>query len=265
MAEIDGRKPLFTLYGQWKDCTACELGHLRETSGNPTVHGDGVTGGIMVIGSAPSLNDQQSGYLFSDDREAKGDVFIRETIQELGLDRYVYYATALMCRACEHGREKETNNLMLDRRGRPWLRDIALRATHAAACAPRIKEEIYLVDPVIIVALGKEVGDAIGGRALSLAKNSRDVQIVEIPGAGDVASITDKKGAWLRKVRGQWVRPTVKRTVQYPLIVAADPRAFVDRYSKDERLNSPKNAFKETMTNVKDVYFKYIEEMQRAT
>jgi uracil-DNA glycosylase family 4 len=146
---------------KWMDCQACGLGQLRKNvvfgEGNPNAD-------IMFIGEAPGANEDKIGQPFVGDA---GAIFI-PMLEYLGIRREDTFITNIV--AC-----RPPNN-----------RDPI--SAEKEACMPRVYELIYLVDPLLIVAVGKFALNAlVGGRSWGIEKehghvfSSPDPQI-RVPG-----------------------------------------------------------------------------------
>ena len=83
---------------------------------------------------------------------------------------------------------------------------------------------------------------------------------VSIPGAGRRASLTDKKQAWVRKVRGEFLVPNEQSTVEYLIVPVLHPQ-FVSRKRRDERWQNPVQMFVEGMRKASSTYNRYMFEV----
>jgi hypothetical protein len=99
-------------------------------------------------------------------------------------------------------------------------------------CKARVLEEIYLVDPVLIVALGELPTKQLLGTNFPYTTNIGSIQPLEFEGAGVVAAVTPKQLRWARRVNGQLVYPVKPNKVEYRVLVTTDPlevlRKWVD-------------------------------------
>ena len=144
--------------------------------------------------------------------------------------------------------------------GQPQIGDQAPTTMQVQACSARLYEEIYLVDPVLIVTLGGGAAEAMLHRAVTITSECGNPHVVRIPGAAYIPQLTEKRQQWLRKVKKQWVMPVMQNYVEYHCILNFHP-AYVLRNLKDERPGNPAQRFFETMKLVKKVYLKYLQEV----
>lgn len=140
-------------------CTACELGKKREARGVAKTTGSrlGVTlsenvpsiptNTIMLIGEAPGVQEEQTGLVFYP--EAPAGNALDRVLDAAGIDKsQVYYANAVMCRPPSD--TPGTQN------GKPAM-------DHIRACSSRLKNELAIVSPKIVVLLGKVAYQAFFG------------------------------------------------------------------------------------------------------
>ncbi len=228
----DFRKSLPLLRSEWEGCTRCALGVVREESGSAFVFGEGTAGGIMFVGEGPGKDEAYEGRPFIG---ASGKL-IRHVINKLGLTQY-YITNAVCCRSCKQdvdgeGKPKTRVNYrtkILE----PVIRDEPPKPLEIEACRPRLFEEIYLVDPTVIVALGARAAEALTGRTINIAAECGNPRRVQIPGAGQIPSLTEKKRAWVRKVKGELSMPTEQNMVEYHMVPVVHPAYVLSRQAED--------------------------------
>jgi len=254
----DFRKTLPELRAQWDLCRGCSLGAYREQTGGSLVMGEGAPGGVMVIGAGPARGEETAGRCFVDERGSEGQV-VRDTLERAGLTSHVYLAYCVSCRACAQAFSSEGQPLM-NFNGKPYIRDQPPTKQQLLACAPRLYEEIYLVDPVLIVTLGQEAAEMLLHRTVSPHSECGSVHTARIPGAAHVASITEKKKQWLRKVRGTWVSPVAQNYVEYSCLICLSP-ADVLRSVEDRRYKNPTDEFVNTIGLARVIYDRYLKEV----
>ena len=79
---------------------------------------------------------------------------------------------------------------------------------HKNACRPRLLEEIYLVDPIVIVGLGGPACEALLGHSITITRDRGETSQIAIPGASYRPVLTEKRQQWLRKnSEGEWHAP----------------------------------------------------------
>lgn len=257
----DARRTLPLLRQEWEGCTRCSLGEFREANGNALVFGEGVPGSIMFIGDNPSEDDASSGRPFS----GLDGLFLRKLLKRIGITHY-YLTNIVACRSFAYVYDESGNQR--HSRGRPIMHNAPPNIPQITACKPRLEEEIYLVDPILIVTLGGTAAEAVLGRPVKIMQESGNMRtdmanepgtVLRLPGAGAFASLTPK-GAWRRKVKGEWIMPTHQSVVEYPVIPLLSP-SYVLSSEADKSLNSPRDSFARGMTRVKSVYMEYMHTM----
>jgi DNA polymerase len=251
----DINKTLPVLRQQWSQCQNCELGQRRVQVGGQFVFGEGVRGGILFIGEGPGKDEEKEGRPFI----GKSGQVLRDVLKRLGLESVSYITNTVCCRSCAQQFSQEGQPITYDD-GRPRIVDQAPTALQVQACAARLYEEIYMVDPVLIVTLGGGAAEAMLHRAVTITSECGNPYVVKIPGATHIPQLTEKRQQWLRKVKKQWVMPTAQNYVEYHCILNFHP-AYVLRNLKDERKGNPAQRFFETMKLVKRVYNKYLQEV----
>lgn len=255
----DYRKTLEVLREEWSECTKCELGVRREEEDGEFVFGEGFPRGVMFIGRSPGRDEEAEGMPFV----GPPGEFLRSVIEKVGLPT-CYMSNLVACRSCGEVYDGEGALVTsTDRRTgevKPMIGDKPPTVLQVQECMPRLHEEIYLVDPILIVTLGGEAVKALTGKPIAITTQSGIEREVEIPGAWRVPVRTEKKKVWGRKVRGEMTFPTEVNMVKYLLIPLMCP-AYVLRYQSDERQGSPLHTFVEGMRKVADVYNRYMVEV----
>lgn len=236
------------LHAQWQSCTECRLGTRRIEAGMPYIAGEGHLNGLMVIDRSPTATDEETGKAFS----GEAGRFIRGYISEIGI-KEVYYTSLVACRSCDIRQDAEGKPFMrFDRRLNAnvvVIQDEAPKPAEIKACRDRLMEEIYLVDPLLILSLGGTVTEALTGRK---GKQSTDLHYIDVPGAAQVPALTEK-GAWVRRVRGSTVWPTRQFQVKYPVFPLQHP-AYVMQRMPDKRMGAPMKEFVKLMQRVRELY-----------
>jgi len=179
----DYRRPLHVLKEEWETCTKCDLGTRREEEQGEFVFGEGVgSRGIMFIGEGPGEKEEYEGRPFV----GPSGKILRNAIEALGIANY-YVSNVVACRSCAQGFSSEGQPLFKTNRltghQEPWIKDQPPTIPQAQACLPRLLEEIYLVDPHIIVTLGSEASKALLGSAFSsITKDRGPPKEIQVPG-----------------------------------------------------------------------------------
>lgn len=235
---IDIKKSLQQLEHQWKDCRACELGIRRASLGGSFVFGEGSPRGVMFIGEGPGRTEEEEGRPFV----GKSGEILRSILHGYKFTDY-YITNIVSCRSCTHLIDDNGNPMFKTFRNgttKPILRDEVPLPAQMAACSSRLYEEIYLVDPVIIVALGVTSAEFLLKRSVAITKDRGKTEHCTIPGRIHRAVLTEKRKVWERKVKGELIRPTKQNEVRYVVLPTLHP-AFVLRKLSDHGADSPWN------------------------
>lgn len=258
-AEIDikpnASKSLSVLRSEWADCQACELGERRVKLGGEFVFGEGTMNGIMFIGEGPGKDEEKEGRPFI----GKSGKLLRDILTKLAITDH-YITNIVACRSCAPITDAEGNQIFTkgykDKPAAPKYHDQPPNKPHIAACRRRLAEEIYLVDPVIIVALGGTAVSALRGSSASMMRDRGNVETIEIPGALDIPSLTPS-GVWKRKYKGEVTYPTVQNKVRYLMLPTLHP-AFVLRRANDFSKDNPFKLLVDDIRQAAEIYNKYM-------
>lgn len=252
----DARKTLDELYGEWVTCTRCDLGTHRKNNGGEFVFGEGELGGIMLVGEGPGVEEEKEGRPFV----GRSGRLLRAILQKLGA-RDIYLTNLVTCRSCEPVLDESGLPRLFQRKRGPALpmfKDIPPLPTHWKTCQQRLHEEIYLVDPKIVVTLGNTAAEAVIGGHFTITKDRGQERTIEVPGAGQRALLTEKKQVWYRKVNGEMTAPTEQSTVSYYTIPTLHP-AYVSRMIADR---GPKSPFQQLVGDIRSAIKRYDEYQQ---
>jgi DNA polymerase len=250
----DARKPLHVLQSEWVGCRRCELGVRRQEVNGHFVFGDGALGGLMLVGEGPGTHEEQDGRPFI----GKSGQLLRGILEMLGMRDY-YLANTVACRSCAEAVDS-IGRKIIGRDGRVRIQDEPPTPLQVEQCKPRLMEQIYIVDPLMIVSLGGGAAQALTGKPVTITKEHGQFREIEIPGAWSMPVLTDKKKAWVRKVKGEYIAPTEQSTIRYLMMMAVHP-AYALRFVKDKR---QKNIFIEFVLDMKKAvttYNRYAHEM----
>lgn len=219
---LDARRPLEDLRAEWQQCTRCELGERRQLTRGKFVWGEGQPRGILFLGEGPEQDEERTGRPFVGEEEEN---IVRQIVQKLGIEPISYFTHIVSCRSCVHDTSAGGEPLFFQHNGKkyPKYRDQPAAEAQIQACKPRLYEEIYLVDPLIIIALGAKAATALTNRTVSLVKEAGAEQEITIPGVMRTAVRTEKRDVWGRVVKGELHLPTVQSEVKYLLIPTYSP------------------------------------------
>lgn len=258
----DPNERLYHLWLEWRYCRKCELSQRRVEGEFPITFGEGALRGIMFIGEGPGKEEEQQGLPFI----GRSGKMLRAALFKLGL-RYACYTTnTVCCRNCGPVIGPDGVPMGYTRRGvfTPTIKDKPPTNAHMQACLPRLYEQIYLVDPLLIVCLGAESMKLLSKKAGSIVNESGKLRVVSIPGHAYVPQLTEKKRAWSRKQSGELVSPIELNQVQYLMMPLIHP-AYALRKSADMRIGNPMDKFIECMKLISGFYRHHIYEMTGET
>lgn len=213
----------------------------------------------MFIGEGPGRFEEEAGEPFV----GKSGELLRKVLTKLKFEDY-YLTNLVACRSCEAVIDPDTNTpkMRKGKGGKPdeiVYRDVVPTPTQIQACAARLYEEIYLVDPVVIVALGVTAAEFLTGRSVSITRERGNTVQIEIPGATNRPVLTDKKQVWGRKVHGVYQLPTETNMVTYTTVLSMHP-SYVTRKENDLGLNSPIKQFVADIRAAVKIYEKHLVE-----
>lgn len=137
---------LFDLYESWKDCERCPLHKTRQN----VVFGDGnIDADVMFIGEGPGKKENERGLCFVGE---SGDLLFNSILASIDVKREEVFVTNIVgCRTSESNRDPT--------------------AKEKDACILRVHQLIYLIDPLVIVTVGKYAMNALtGGRQKGIEK-----------------------------------------------------------------------------------------------
>jgi uracil-DNA glycosylase len=164
------------------------------------------------------------------------------------------------CRSCEQATDNLGVPIFRERRGVkvPQWKDVSPPHPAVEACLPRLQEEIYLVDPVLVVTLGVPASEALLGRSVKITKERGTPQHFTIPGAAWLPSLTEKRGTWRRDENKNLV--VEQNEVRYLLLPTLHP-AHVLRMISDRGENSPFRQFMKDLKHATKIYERYMLEI----
>lgn len=253
----DARKSLQVLHDEWVGCDACELGQRRQATGGAFVWGEGVQRGILFIGEGPGRVEEEEGRPFV----GPSGKLLRDALAKLKIPNY-YITNLVSCRACEAVIDPATNTpkIMKGKYGRPdrvLFRDQVPTPKQIDACKMRLWEEIYIIDPVLIVTLGATAAEVMLGRSVSITRERGRTEHCTVPGVTYRASHTERKGVWGRRLPGKGMCfPVEQNEVQYLVLPTLHP-AYVLRKLGDHGANSPVRQFGEDLRTAAKIYERY--------
>jgi uracil-DNA glycosylase family 4 len=152
---------LDALYLDYDKCTRCSLGKERSERGSYNITPSRIghisasscqrptsRNVLFIIGEAPGVQEESSGITFNPNAPAGG--ILEKVLKVAGFSsKDCYFANSVLCRPTS--KDKKTQN------GKPSTEQII-------ACSSRLKNEIAIVNPSIILVLGKTAYRAFFGK-----------------------------------------------------------------------------------------------------
>lgn len=255
MAVPDYGKNLHQLRTEWENCTACDLGPYRQSIGGAFVFGEGVLNSIMLIGEGPGETEEKEGRPFV----GRSGQILRQVLQDLNMEQMVYVTNCVSCRSCSQAFGSEGQPIFR-KDGKPRIVDQPTSSIQVQACSDRLYEEIYLVDPDVIVTLGQTASELLLRRPVSILVECGSVDVAKIPGGGWVPQLTEKRQQWRHKVRGEWVAPVHQNQVEYLCIPCHHP-AVVAKNLSDRRKDAPPEQFVSALRLARSLYEAHMSEL----
>lgn len=259
IVQPDGRKSLEQLRMEWITCNKCDLGKRRITIDGQFVFGTGVRRSVMFIGEGPGIEEEKHGMPFV----GKSGQLLRTILGALRLQDY-YMTNLVTCRSCSP---------RLDAQGQPMLRknretkqnEIAYQdepplPKYTAECLPRLYEEIYLVDPIVIVGLGSAACETLLKKSITITRMHGETRHISVPGAVHRPDLTPG-GKWIRrdnKTKAMHA-PTEQNEVLYFFIPTLHPAYVLHKGIQDRDARSPFNQLYADISKAANAYNSYLE------
>lgn len=254
----DARKGLDVLQAEWLECQECRLGVARVERDGAFVFGEGATNKILLVGEGPGAAEEDKGVPFV----GESGEFLRNVLERLDLLDQCYMTNSVCCRSWDYMYDPQGQVRVDWKTNEPRVKDEAPKPAEVAACRPRLLEQIYLVDPVLIVALGGTAAEALLKKSITITASSGVLHHMKVPGAGYRAALTPK-GKWARKVRGGVVMPSIQNEVVYPVVPLLHP-AYAMANASDQRRGAPMQMFVEGLETIKSIYETYKREVRES-
>ncbi len=139
------------IYTHWTDCTRCKLHQWRTNivfgEGNPDAE-------VMFIGEGPGEEEDKQGRPFV----GRAGQLLTLMLRAIGFEREdVFITNIVKCRPPKN-REPEKDEVI--------------------ACSPLLQKQIEIIDPELIVTLGKPAITALSGEKLSITKIRGRVMLI---------------------------------------------------------------------------------------
>lgn len=261
------------LYTKWSGCRQCKLGDNLALRATDTPEGDeppqqprrtGSSHGLLVVGLAPSRNDERDGAHFGrgpwnrDKRtyDPSGGDLLKALFRKLQMGQ-VFYTSLVACRSCELQLNEDGTPRTFERKGAqmPYYKDRPPLYPEISACQPRLWEEIYCVDPLLILSTQPEVTQyLLGKRCLA----DGEVGQMGIPGVTKIPR-QDARGQYTRMMRGVRVPYLTPTLLKYPVMQIPNPDLALQRHA-NKRQDGELNQLKQCVQLAVQVYQRYREE-----
>jgi DNA polymerase len=154
-----GKRRLDVLAQDIHDCRRC---HRHQGRQNVVVGSGGDQARVMFIGEMPGRTEDRNGEAFSGD----SGKLLDQLLKDLGWKREFVYATRMLkCHHDERGKKKSPG-LSAQLPGTGWVREGALKHQYGSTsaveqCQKYLMEEITIVNPEVVVMLGRGVAQAL--------------------------------------------------------------------------------------------------------
>jgi len=158
---LDRAEFLTNLEEDWGHCTRCGLHETR--IGDPVLGVGPMDADIVFVGLGPGRNEEATGEPFVG---VSGDL-LDQAFYILEMDREEFRLTnSVMCRPPDYENPKKNRDP---------------DAEELRTCRERLYEEIYAIDPIMIVALGGVAVKALCGTQVTVTKARGQIHNVKIP------------------------------------------------------------------------------------
>lgn len=158
------------LYQDWEDCTRCPLHEERKN----VVFGEGnAEADIMIIGEGPGDSEDRSGSPFI----GPAGAILDKALTHANVSREDFWITNIVgCRPTGVELKRKDNEI------EEVVRDRQPNKLETDACSPRLQEQIYIVDPILILALGKKATEILTGKPIKITQERGQVFEMTVPG-----------------------------------------------------------------------------------
>lgn len=181
------KKPdaLLWLNQSWANCQACNLCQERQNVvfgyGNPDAQ-------IMIIGEAPGETEDKYGVPFIGAAGQLLDLFLGQASWREDIQIITDHINNARRKSDEQDNRRQLRDLLLEENyftnvvmcRPPDNRDPIPKEIEA--CRSRLLEQIYIVDPVLILTAGRIATEALIGKKVSITQMRGDLFDVEVPG-----------------------------------------------------------------------------------
>jgi uracil-DNA glycosylase family 4 len=193
------REKLEQIYARWHGCTRCPLHHERiDANGNPfseIVFGEGNPDALcMIVGEAPGADEEATGTPFV----GQSGMLLNQILASVSDDPEIQELRRWYYKSPRRATAKAENQLRFHTQVNEW-RHREFFFANALACRPpenraptnselkvcweRLYNMIYVIDPVLIIAVGKTALNALVRKQMEITKVRGQQIDFTIPGA----------------------------------------------------------------------------------
>lgn len=166
---MNKKERLEELEEAWDGCRRCELCRTR----NNIVFGEGnPSADILIVGEAPGEHEDTLGRPFVGPAGDVLDGFLTSMSLNMGSD--IYVTNVVACRPTAAVEDEQTGQIRIENR-QP-------SKDERNSCKPRLLETIYIVDPMLIIALGRVPFQVLLGRAPKMESMRGSMQTFRMQG-----------------------------------------------------------------------------------
>lgn len=220
---------LQVLDNEWHGCTRCGLHEQRIGSDIFFGYGADRPKKFFLVGGAPTASDEIFHGLFSGD---EGDLFL-EMLKTVGIERdECYFTYSVACRPKVFIPATDTDGERIE--NRPPGKD------ELVACRPRLYEQLYQVDPRVIITLGETATKAmVRGRLPKFIEAVGKQYVCSLP----AATREDRED-------GKTTGKSRYHDIQYPVLAIPEMMTIINNPSTAD--HGPYNIAIRTMQRAKD-------------
>lgn len=166
---MNARERIRDLASEWVGCKRCELHKTR----NRLVFGEGnPEADLLVIGEAPGEEEDRTGRPFVGEAGGVLNGFIESV--SISRESDIFMTNTVCCRPIQEIEDNRTGRTKID--NRQPSRDERI------ACSSRLNEIIYIVDPILIITLGRVPYQVLFGRAPKMEALRGHIQTLRMQG-----------------------------------------------------------------------------------
>ena len=166
---MDKASRLSALHAEWQDCKRCGLCETRQNvvfgEGNPDAR-------LMIVGEAPGAEEDKEGKPFIGEAGRVLNTFLRAAA--INREEDVFITNTIACRPTRDATDPKT--------GKTFKENRVPSKEERACCKERLLETIYIIDPFLILALGKTALQSLLGKVNVITKMRGNVYTLHLQG-----------------------------------------------------------------------------------